>query len=313
MKNAKRTARDLIDAIVVNMQQNREELKYSTVAPSRYTVYLSAAEHARIEPLIPRLQAEATRALDEELARANRKSRLRTAWRQAAQLLGMARPPLENAGTQWHVEFLPDLDGELAADGDVIVHSDMLLPPDIELGSGERTRRITTVRMHGQSTSREQITSATPKAHGPVRARLTYRDNRGEHAHDVVRDRITIGRGGQAYPVDVRVSTSEDVSREHARIRRDTQTGQFFLIDVSTFGTTLNGRHVPRGAEVETALPSRARIGLAETVFIDFEEIAGSKDPASFGAGSKDSASFVRRSPGSSAQRSPGSLDPGML
>jgi pSer/pThr/pTyr-binding forkhead associated (FHA) protein len=133
----------------------------------------------------------------------------------------------------------------------------------------------------------------------PVRARLTYRDNRGEHAHDVVRDRITIGRGGQAYPVDVRVSTSEDVSREHACIRRDAQTGQFFLIDLSTLGTTLNGRHVPR--KDETALPPRARIGLAETVFIDFEEIAGSKDPAS----------FVRRSPGSSAQRSPGSSDPG--
>jgi hypothetical protein len=273
MKNPKRTARDLIDAIVDNMRQNREELKYSTVAPSRYTVYLSVAEHARLETLIPRLQAEAIRALDEELARASRQSRLRTAWRQAMRLLGMAHPPLENAGPKWHVEFLPDLDGELAAEGDVIVHSDMLLPPDIELGTGERTRRITTVRMHGQSTSREEVTSAPTPTQPPVRARLTYRDNRGDHAHDVVRDRTTIGRGGQAYPVDVRVSTSEDVSRAHACIRRDAQTGQFFLIDLSTLGTTLNGRHVPRNDE--TALPSRARIGLAETVFIDFEAIAG--------------------------------------
>jgi predicted component of type VI protein secretion system len=45
--------------------------------------------------------------------------------------------------------------------------------------------------------------------------------------------------------VDIRVSTSEDVSREHARIRRDPATGQFYLIDLSTLGTTLNGRHVP--------------------------------------------------------------------
>ena len=37
------------------------------------------------------------------------------------------------------------------------------------------------------------------------------------------------------------------MSREHARIRRDPQTGAFFLIDLSSLGTTLNGRHVPRG------------------------------------------------------------------
>ena len=68
---------------------------------------------------------------------------------------------------------------------------------------------------------------------------------------------------------------SADVSREHARIRRDQQTGRFFLIDLSSLGTTLNGRHVPRGYDdvdgtkrengVETPLPDQARIGLAET------------------------------------------------
>ena len=116
-----------------------------------------------------------------------------------------------------------------------------------------------------------------------VHARLTYRDNHGDHQFDITRDQTTIGRGGLAYPVDVRVSTSEDVSREHARIRRDAKTGQFFLIDLSTLGTTLNGRHVPRGVEerdgvkrengAETALPSHARIGLADTVFLDFEVV----------------------------------------
>jgi hypothetical protein len=57
-------------------------------------------------------------------------------------------------------------------------------------------------------------------------------------------------------------------------------TGNFFLIDLSSLGTTLNGRHVPRGYEevegrkretnVETPLPDRARIGLADTVYLDF-------------------------------------------
>ena len=74
--------------------------------------------------------------------------------------------------------------------------------------------------------------------------------------------------------------SSVDVSREHARIRRDVQTGRFFLIDLSSLGTTLNGRHVPRGYDemdgtkrengTETPVPDQARIGLADTVYLDF-------------------------------------------
>jgi len=277
-----RTSGDLIDAIVDNMRQNLEQLKYATLAPSRYTVYLSAAEHSRLEGIIPRLQAEATRALNEELERLNQPSWLR---RQVSWLPGRSggrRAPLENAGQRWHVEFLCDTDGDLAAEDDIIVHSDLVLAPDLELGVGERTRRITTIKTGDRVTTRKHVSgSDSPDAR--AHARLTYRDNLGEHEHQVVRDQTTIGRGGSAFPVDVRLSTSEDVSREHARIRRDGATGQFFLIDLSTLGTTLNGRHVPRGVEVhegakrengaETALPPRARIGLAETVFLDFEQL----------------------------------------
>jgi hypothetical protein len=273
MTNGRRPAGALIDAIVDNMRQNLEELKYATLAPSRYTVYLSSAELTRLEGIIPRLQAEAARALDEELARHNRPSWLR---RQASWLPawpGRRRAPLENAAPRWHIEFLPDTDGDLAAEGDIIVHSDLMLAPDLELGVGERTRRITTVRMGEHKTTRAQVVAAKEPALETVRARLHFEDNLGRHEHHVVSSQTTIGRGGLAYPVDVRVSTSEDVSREHARIRRDEQTGQFFLIDLSTLGTTLNGRHVPRGVEAETALPPRARIGLADTVFMDFEQV----------------------------------------
>ena len=127
--------------------------------------------------------------------------------------------------------------------------------------------------MGDHKTTRAQVMATKETAPGVVHARLVFEDKLGRHEHEVVRDQTTIGRGGLAFPVDVRVSTSEDVSREHARIRRDEQTGQFFLIDISTLGTTLNGRHVPRGVEAETVLPPRARIGLAETVFLDFEQV----------------------------------------
>ena len=163
------------------------------------------------------------------------------------------------------------------------MHSDLVLAPDPELGAGERTRRITTVRTGGHSSTREAMLNPPLPSATVVHARVSYEDHHGPHRYDIVRDQITIGRGGLAYPVDIRVSTSEDVSREHARIRRDRQTGRFYLIDSSTLGTTLNGRHVPRGVEehegtkrengAETALPDRARIGLADTVFLDFERV----------------------------------------
>ena len=123
-------------------------------------------------------------------------------------------------------------------------------------------------------------------------ARIAYEDQSGQHTYDITTDAITIGRGGSTRPVDVKIVSSVDVSREHARIRRDPATGQFFLIDLSTLGTTLNNRHVPRGYDevdgvrretgVETPLPDRARIGLAETVFLEFTRADGparSDDP----------------------------------
>jgi pSer/pThr/pTyr-binding forkhead associated (FHA) protein len=113
-----------------------------------------------------------------------------------------------------------------------------------------------------------------------VRATIVYEDDRGRHSYDVVKESLTVGRGGIAYPVDVRIASSPDVSREHARIRRDAASGRFFLIDLSSLGTTLNGRHVPRGYDevegskrengAETLVPDEARIGLADTVFLDF-------------------------------------------
>ncbi len=298
MTDAKRSSRRpsgaLIDAIVDNMRQNLEELKYTTLAPSRYTVYLSQAEYTRLEGILPRLQAEAIRALNEELDRITPPACLP---RSGAWPPGRRRPAAENAGPRWHIEFLVDTDGDLAAPEDIIVHSDLLLAPDPELGVGERTRRLTTrfrsgsdegqtrVRLGSDPSTAPGQTEAEPVPDSsvlPVLGRLTYTDNLGPHVFEIVRERTTIGRGGRAFSVDVKVATSEDVSREHARLRRDPATGQFFLIDLSSLGTTLNGRHVPRGVEdrdgrkhengAETALPPRARIGLADTVFLEFEQ-----------------------------------------
>lgn len=280
----RRPARDLIEAVIENMRRNLEPLRYSILAPSRYLVYLHPAEYARLESVIPVLQDETVRALAEELDALNRRSIVR---RYADRIKGRRQPSVERAAAEWHVEFLADPDGEVA-EGAILIDSELRLPANPELSAGERTRRITTVHLGQRITTRQRPSEdATPALPAPrVFARLTYDDDAGHHAIDIVKDSVTIGRGGITYPVDIKVASSADVSREHARIRRDAPSGRFFLIDLSTLGTTLNGRHVPRGYDevdgskrengMETPLSTGARIGLADIVHLQFELSSGS-------------------------------------
>jgi pSer/pThr/pTyr-binding forkhead associated (FHA) protein len=260
-ERTRRPARDVIDAVLENMRKNLEQLKYSILAPSRYLIYLHPAEYARLEGIIAILQEQTIRALSEEVAARNKQSILRQC---TQRILGERKLCVENPRGEWSIEFLPDPDGDIA-EGDILVDSELLLPANPELGIGERTRLVRTVHSGQQTT-------------GSV-AQIVYDDDTGHHSYDV-RGSVTIGRGGAAYPVDVKIVSSVDVSREHARIRRDSHTGAFFLVDLSALGTTLNGRHVPRGYDevngikqengTETLLPDQARIGLADTVYLNF-------------------------------------------
>ena len=282
--NDRRPARDVISAVVENMRRNLEALRYSTLAPSRYVVYLHPSEYARLEGIVPILQEQTLRALAEEIDALNRRSRF---GRYAERILGRGAAPVQNAGGEWSVEFLPDPDGEMA-EGDILIDSELLLPARPELGVGERTRRVTTVHSGEKTTMRERPADEPRMAPAPAPeirtlARIVYEDNAGSHTFEVVKDSVTIGRGGLTYPVDIKIVSSVDVSREHARIRRDAE-GRFFLIDLSSLGTTLNGRHIPRGYDeaegtkrengLETTLPDQARIGLAETVYLNFSVVS---------------------------------------
>lgn len=283
---SRRPARDIIDAVVENMRKNLEPLKYSTLAPSRYTVYLHPAEFARLEGIIPILKDQTTRALTDELQKLNRRSPVPT-WLDRGERVGKlidrfrgAGAEVQAASTDWQVEFLADPDGDMK-EGDLLIDSELILPAMPDLGVGERTRKITTVHAGQRTATREQtLQRPAPVPAPPPPARLEYDDDAGHHAYDVAKDSVTIGRGGIAYPVDVRIVSSPDVSREHARIRRDAASGRFYLIDLSSLGTTLNGRHVPKGYDevdgakrengAETVLPDTATIGLADTVTIEF-------------------------------------------
>lgn len=273
----KRPARDLIDAVLENMRSNLEPLKYSTLVPNRFVVFLHPEEYARIEGIVSVLQEQTARALADELKKLNNPP----AYRRYFERLTGSVIPVENVAREWQIEFHADADHELAP-GDILIHSELVLPASSDdLGAGQRTRRITTVHVGQRTTRREETVSRTATASATSHARLQYEDNSGPHVFDIVRDSTIIGRGGIAYRADVRIDSSVDISREHVRIRRDPRSGAFLIIDLSTLGTTLNGRRLPRGYDevdgtkrengVETPLPSGSRIGLADTVYLQFD------------------------------------------
>jgi hypothetical protein len=269
-----RAARDLIDAVVDNMLANREPLKYSAVVPGHYTVYVHPEEFARVEGILPLLADQSRRALTEALAALNRRWSLGALTRS---LSGEPAVPTERLGDEWHVAFLPDPDAELTR-GEILVDPQLGLPAG-EAGAGHRTRRVVTARQEGRATTPEPG-GAVPTRRSTVSARLEYHDDSGPHVVELAHPSTTVGRGGSARPVDVRVEASADVSREHARFRLDGASGCHYLTDLSTLGTTVDGRPVAPGYDerdghrrengVETLLHDGARIGLADTVFLTF-------------------------------------------
>lgn len=280
------TGRAVILEIVRAMRENIEPLVFSTIAPSRFYVYLHPDDHKRLEGIFQLVVEQARRALDEEVKRANEKSvadKLRT-WLSSE----AARSPIEAPPDGWEIRFEPDLDGEMQP-GDIAVASELVLPAPTEL-AGSRTRRVTTMLSGGKTSRREQIVSEpveksradsgrTPE--GTAFATLTYEDRQGRHTFEMRKNEVVAGRGGVGYWVDLKLDTSPDVSREHLRIRRDPASGQFFLKDLSSLGTTIDGKAVESSVEVvegnkrdrgvEVPLPFGARIGLADTVFIQFQ------------------------------------------
>lgn len=308
------TGKDIILDIVENMRAYREELLYSSVVPSSFEVHLHPDDYARLEGIFPAIAAEARRALDEELVRQNRRAGPDWLRRFTTGTGGPTQPAQDG----WSITFFRDENEELSA-GDLLIDSRLTLPQVPELGSGTRTRRITTSRIGQQVNTRTQVieTAAAPPPPPPdtseivsvppplptlsppaeavaprsedatvkttkplVFATLSYEDKSGRHTHAVTTPQVVIGRGGAGYWVDIRIEGTQDVSREHVRLRRDMATGQFFLKDVSLFGTTVNGERVAssldtsdgakRDLNVEVELPPVARIGLADMVFLEF-------------------------------------------
>jgi FHA domain len=281
------TGKAIILEVVRAMRTNLEPLLFTTVAPCRFFVYLHPSDHQRLEGIVPAIVAEAKRALDAEVTQWNERakpSRIPRRW------LGGddPPPPIETPPGTWDIRFEADADGEMAP-GDIAVASELTLPAQPEF-EGSKTRRITTMRQGERTSTREQVvpSGSAPSPGGTVYATLTYEDRQGRQRVPITTNQVVVGRGGVGYWVDVKLDTSPDVSREHLRLRRDETSGQFFLKDLSSLGTTVEGAPVPSSVEViegrkrdtgvEVPLPSRARIGLANVIVLDLEVGSPSRD-----------------------------------
>src|SRR4051794_27149862 len=272
---------DILSEILRNLEEGLFKIRHTALVPSIYRVYLHPEELEPLRGALPYLVEEVKRALDDKLAEWNA---ARKSPGFLNRLAGAVKDQTEykRIGDEWTVEFFPDINGEIQK-GEIEIHSDFGAAPKPEYGSGSLTRRIVKTaagRHETVSTVREEEPTAPIEA-GPAIAVIRYEDDLGPHVYNMSKEQIVVGRGGKAYWVDVKLNTLPDVSREHCRIRRDGASGRFYIKDVSQFGTTVNGTAVPpsmervdgeeRDKNVEAPLPNRARIGLADTVFLDFE------------------------------------------
>jgi hypothetical protein len=306
------TAREIILEIVRNMRDGLEPLHYSTLPPAVYHAYLHPDDVERLRGILPRIVDEARRALDAELESLNR-----AGLAERLRLTRRSQPLIVAPEGGWEIRILENTDDGIEP-GDITIHSELALPAKNDLGAGSMTKRITTRRLAGvQSTAQSyqpqssQPQGSQPPSHQPgnqenhaapgaaetpaeirkdqapaaaeepgTLAVIEYQDNTGRQTYRMTKDQIVVGRGGRDYWTDIKLETLPDVSREHLRLRRDPNSGKFFLKDLSRLGTTINGETVPSSVEYadgekrdrnqETPVPPQSRIGLAGVVFLEF-------------------------------------------
>ena len=278
------TGQRIVLELVKEMQDRLYPLFYRTLAPGLYHVYLHPDDYREIEGVTSLIALDAQKALNARVTRLNRRSR----W--SALLSG--NPPVEAPPGGWEIHIHPEANGELDR-GELGIVSRLSVPAAPHYDAGTPTARI--VRTVITSTARRSVASEEPApppippspvpaavavaalpqsspatlTDKPVEtsapeadsvkgfARLAYVDEQGPHVYAIKKDVVSIGRGGREHWVDVQLVTTARVSREHCRIRRDDQ-GRFFLHDLSTWGTSVDGKPVRPPGNPDGA-PERCR------------------------------------------------------
>jgi hypothetical protein len=251
----------IVDELIRNMESGRLEMAYSILMPCLFSVYLHPDDFARLASVQDLIKDDAKRALNARMAEWNAAKPGKSLLRRAG-----ARKEFRIAQSDWWIEFFPDTEGSVPP-GDVEIHSELndVAQPGYRGAKTTLIDRQPSVPM--ETVVRDRRSTRLNK--GKVFAEIRYKDDSGPQTFFVTQNEISIGRGGEDLWVDLPLYASDEVSREHAKLRRDPSSGAFVLLDSSRNGTWLNGRRLSRG--VEEKLPDRAEIGIAEVVKLAFE------------------------------------------
>ena len=248
----------IIDELIRNMELGRLELGYSILVPCIFSVYLHPDDYARLTSVQDLLQEDAKRALTACLA----------GWNAGGGLLrrNAPRKAYRTAAGGWWIGLFADSESTVPP-GDVEIHSEL----NDRAQPGYRGTKTTLIERAPSVTSARVARDRehTRMRSGPVFAEIRYQDESGRQTYLVTQNEVSIGRGGEDLWVDLALYTTDEVSREHLRLRRDPASGEFKITDLSRNGTWLNSRRI--AGNVEVALPDRAEISLAETLNLTFE------------------------------------------
>jgi hypothetical protein len=240
------------------MELGRLELGYSILLPCLFSVYLHPDDYNRLIGVQDLIKEDARRALTARMAEWNKKG--------AIFRRGAARKEYRIAQNTWWIELFSDSENAVPP-GDVEIHSEL---NDVAQ-PGYRGTKTTLIERQPSVTSARVVRDreSTRRQADRVYAEIRYRDDSGPQTYFVTQNEISVGRGGEGLWVDLPLYASDQVSREHLRLRRDPATGAFVITDRSRNGTWLNGRRLPNGAE--SALPDRSEIRVAEVITLSFE------------------------------------------
>jgi len=248
----------IIDQLIRNMELGRLELGYSILVPCIFSVYLHPDDFTRVASVQDLIKEDARRALSARMAEWNANSGLlrRNAPRKTCRI----------AANGWWIGLFADSESAVPP-GDVEIHSELNDIPQ----PGYRGTKTTLIDRAPSVTAARVATDRanTRLRQNPVFAEIRYQDESGPQTFLVTQNEISIGRGGDDLWVDLALYTTDEVSREHLRLRRDPGKGDFRITDLSRNGTWLNGRRI--AGNVEIGLPVRAEISLAEKLTLTFE------------------------------------------
>ncbi|MDQ2842827.1 MAG: FHA domain-containing protein [Acidobacteriota bacterium] len=246
----------IVGELIRNMELGRFEMAYTVLLPCVFTVYLNPADYATLSGVLEFVVEDARKALRARVAELNGSAGAHTARKRVSK-------DHRIACREWELEFLPNED---IPAGDVEIHSTLneAAPPGFR---GTRTTLIGREATGGQSTG--ELKHAPQTAEESIYAAIRYEDDAGPRTYFVTGNQVRVGRGGDDQPVELALSTTDEISRQHLVIKRNPSTGAFSILDASTNGTWVNGRRMRRGSE--DPLPRRAEIGLGEVLTLDFE------------------------------------------